>query len=105
MSKRIIKETKEVEKAIYNCDICDKEYRLGLACSSGLHHCIVCKRDICNDCSRKNPFYDDWGDTSSAICKDCEKIVKPFVEELDELSLKHEKETKEVWKRLQEKVK
>jgi len=106
MSKRTVKETKEVEKTIYSCDLCGEEYKLGLACRSGYHHCIICERDICNKCSRSNPLYDDgWDDSVSAICKDCNEIVAPFKIKLEELSLRHRKESKEFWEELRKKAK
>lgn len=105
MGKRKVKKMEEVTDIFYYCDICGEEYKLGLACSSGLHRCIVCKRDICIKCSRDNPFYDDWDDSSSAICKDCAEIVEPYKTNLDKLYTKYESDKDKIWEDVRKKAK
>lgn len=88
--RKTIKTTKTIEEEQYLCDCCGKEFHWG-CCSGDMNQCWVCKNMMCDDCRRKSPVDNDtdlwheaWG-TDRYICKDCEKVIKPFADKLNEL--------------------
>lgn len=88
--RKTIKITKTIEEEQYFCDCCGKEFHWG-CCSGHMNQCWICKNMMCSDCMRKSPVYNDedlWHEaygTNRHICKDCEKIIKPFADKLNDL--------------------
>jgi len=86
--RKTTKITKTIEEEKYFCDCCGKEFHWS---SGDMNQCWVCKNMMCSDCRRKSPVDNDtdlWHEAYGSdrhICKDCEKVIKPFADNLNEL--------------------
>jgi len=79
--RKVIRETKSVERIEVSCDDCGKliTYRS--------HTCCMCHKDLCGAC------YHTWegtGDYPPVYCKDCLEIGKPYIDDMNNLEKEYE---------------
>lgn len=88
--KKTVTKTQNVEEEKYFCDCCGEEFEWSY-CSRNMNKCWVCKNMICSNCRKVSAIDNDedlWHDaygTNRYICRDCEKVVKPYLGELNKL--------------------
>lgn len=108
--EKIIKTTKDIEETHHYCDCCGKEIQMGYGAIER-HSCKMCDNIMCDDCRKNYPIENEvtrWYeayDETPYICKDCDDIIKPFAERLNDLWEEYLKKKDKIIKEFQSKRK